>query len=78
MNRIISKEEHHIRNKAICSWLEKHYHIKKKTVAEEAGFPKPDLIYEAMAGREKIPKKYLRAVEDILKDYGFKSVTYRR
>ena len=46
MNRIISKEEHHIRNKAICSWLEKHYHIKKKTVAEEAGFPNLDPIYE--------------------------------
>ncbi len=45
MKRINSEEEHHRRNKAICSWLEKHYHIKKKTVAEEAGFLNPALIF---------------------------------
>ena len=78
MNQKISKSEHYSRNRAICSWLEKHYHIKKKKVAEEANIPKPDLIYEAIAGKVKIPKKNLQAMEDILKQYGFKPVYYRR
>ena len=74
MSRTLSKEEHHKRNESICSWLGEHYHISRHLVAVEAKFSKPDLIYDAIAGRALIPQKNLKAVEDILKMYGYTPV----
>jgi len=74
MKRIISREEHHKRSESICSWLRKHYHLNRRLIAAEADFAKADAIYEAMAGRTTIPKRNLKAVEDILKLYGYTPV----
>jgi hypothetical protein len=71
MKRTISREEHHRRSKAVCSWLVVHYHLSRRLVAQEANFCNPDVIYDAIGGKALIPKKNLDAIEKILKIYGY-------
>ena len=73
--RVIGVKEHEERSEIICTWLGDHPHLSRSSIAAELGM-RPQNFHEAIRGDRKIPKNKLVAIENILKDYGFKSKEY--